>query len=325
MTPLLPENPLPSSHSVQSAVDDHAQVQKLQERLRHLEMAMGQAKIVHWFRHIKTGYVEGNASTLLGYFDNEVIWDVARWRLDTHPEDLNFVQSAIEAHLQGKTASYECEYRMRHKDGHWVWLLSRGNIVQRDEAGQPLALAGVFMDITERKQAQEISNVRHRLIEAISRAQAAFIGTTETGIAFDGLLEDLLSLTQSSYGFVGEVFYDPAQQPYLKVRAASDIAWDDVTRKMFAQRHTTALEFRNLKTLFGTALTTRRPVIANKPETDPRSGGLPPGHPAMSAFLGIPIELNGMLVAMVGLANKPQGYNEQMPISFSHCARPLGN
>lgn len=282
----------------------------LHRRLQHLALATQQARVVHWHRNIQSGRVEGNASTILGYHGNEGHSDVGRWRLDTHPDDLPLVQSAIEAHLQGKTLTYECEYRMRHRDGHWIWLLSRGNIVERDESGRAVALAGVFMDVTERHEAQEAAQAQHRLIKAISKAQAAFIGTTKTGIAFDGLLEDLLALTQSTFGFVGEALYDANQQPYLQVRACSDIAWDDATRRMFAQRHTQALEFRNLKTLFGAALTTMAPVIANRPATDPRSGGLPAGHPPLTAFLGIPIQFSGLLVGMVGLANRPAGYSE---------------
>ncbi|MEZ5702564.1 MAG: GAF domain-containing protein [Burkholderiaceae bacterium] len=53
----------------------------------------------------------------------------------------------------------------------------------------------------------------------------------------------------------------------------------------------------------------RETVISNNPRQDARAGGLPPGHPAMESFLAIPIDLNGRLVAMVGLANRPDGFD----------------
>jgi hypothetical protein len=52
------------------------------------------------------------------------------------------------------------------------------------------------------------------------------------------------------------------------------------------------------------------PVIANDPSNDPRSGGLPPGHPAIYSFLGLPLYAKGMLVGVAGLANRPEGYDE---------------
>jgi signal transduction histidine kinase len=72
------------------------------------------------------------------------------------------------------------------------------------------------------------------------------------------------------------------------------------------------LEFRNLDTLFGAVMKTGEPVISNNPSTDPRRGGLPPGHPPLHAFLGLPVHHRGQLLAMVGIANRPGGYDESV-------------
>ena len=126
---------------------------------------------------------------------------------------------------------------------------------------------------------------------------------------FARLLELLLEYTDSNYGFVAEVLHDPAGQPYLKTQAVTNIAWNDEMRAFFDQHHAQGLEFRNLQTLFGAALTTGQTVISNSPATDPRRGGLPPGHPPLNAFLGVPIRHGGELVGMVGVANRPDGYD----------------
>lgn len=150
----------------------------------------------------------------------------------------------------------------------------------------------------------------HRLLQAISRAQSAFIGSDSNASVFEGVLAAVLSATGSEYGFVAEVLYDPQAQPYLKIQALTDISWDEASRKMMALGNAGGIEFHNTATLFGAALLTGGPVISNTPATDPRSGGLPNGHPAMNAFLGIPIHHGGALVAMVGLANRVGGYSQ---------------
>ncbi len=68
--------------------------------------------------------------------------------------------------------------------------------------------------------------------------------------------------------------------------------------------------FRNPDTLFGHALVSGEPVIANHPDSDPRRGGRPQGHPPLASFLGVPIKVGEEMVAMVGLANQPGGYSE---------------
>jgi PAS domain S-box-containing protein len=62
--------------------------------------------------------------------------------------------AAVRAHFEGRTPFFVEEYRVRHKDGYWVWILDRG-IARRDASGQVVRMAGSETDITERKQAEE--------------------------------------------------------------------------------------------------------------------------------------------------------------------------
>lgn len=153
---------------------------------------------------------------------------------------------------------------------------------------------------------------QHALLAAISRAQSLFIGSREARPAFDELLTDILQLTDSAYGFFGEVLYTADHAPYLKTHAITNIAWDDTTRRFYDECAPTGMLFTKLHTLFGSVLTSRRPVIANDPATDQRRGGLPPGHPPLNAFLGMPLYAGDQFVGMVGLANRPAGYDAQL-------------
>jgi diguanylate cyclase (GGDEF)-like protein/PAS domain S-box-containing protein len=150
------------------------------------------------------------------------------------------------------------------------------------------------------------------LLNAITRAQMEDARSGDRAVVFDGLLAALLDLTDSEYGFIGEVLYRSDGAPYLKTHAITNIAWDDTTRAFYAKNAPSGMEFGNLKTLFGHVLTSGQPVIANAPGVDPRRGGLPEGHPPLNAFLGLPLRLDQDLMGMCGIANRPEGYDDTL-------------
>jgi PAS domain S-box-containing protein len=158
----------------------------------------------------------------------------------------------------------------------------------------------------------EIPPAPEALGAIIHRVQARFIRAAQAHDVFDALLPEILALTASEYGFVGEVWYDAGGAPYLKIFTLTDIAWDDASREYVARERINGIEFRNLDSLLGAAMTTRLPVISNAPKVDPRSAGLPKGHPGMQAYLGVPLFHGGAMVGQVGLANRPGGYDEAL-------------
>lgn len=152
----------------------------------------------------------------------------------------------------------------------------------------------------------------------IGQVQSRFIRAAPTREVFEPLLTDLLGFTGSEYGFVADLLEDAQDQHrFLRIRVLTDISWDAATAEMYrahreGRRH---IEFHNLKTLFGAAVTSGETVIANDPSNDPRSGGRPDGHPPMLSFLGVPLHHGGEMVGMVGLANRPGGYDDAL-VSF---------
>ncbi len=172
------------------------------------------------------------------------------------------------------------------------------------------------------KEALKQQEKNNSLLKAIALAQTQFIVESNPRIAFNVLLDNLLIITESEYGFIGEVFHTENGEfdmnahmkirgnPYLKTHAITNIAWNEETRAFYDENAPRGMEFNNLKTLFGTVLVTGEPVISNSPSTDPRRGGIPEGHPPLNAFLGIPFYSNKELVGMVGIANCPSGYDE---------------
>ena len=187
----------------------------------------------------------------------------------------------------------------------WVRITGRPVSIK----GHVVQLIGTMIDVTPRKRIETQLLKQQALERAIMRAQASFIDEQENTSALNHLLDDLLRLTDSEYGFIGEVLRDQQQAPYLVAHAITDITWDDASRDFYAQNAPNGMIFSNLDTLFGHVMRHEDVVIANQPDQDPRRGGLPPGHPQLNAFLGVPIHLHGHCLAMIGLANRPGGYD----------------
>ncbi len=110
-----------------------------------------------WDWNLQTGqaYFSRRWKLMLGYDDAEIGNESTEWSSRVHPEDMPPVMDALQAYLEGKTASLVVELRMRHKAGDWRWTQGRGMLVSRDVAGQPLRLVGTNTDITERKAMEE--------------------------------------------------------------------------------------------------------------------------------------------------------------------------
>lgn len=162
---------------------------------------------------------------------------------------------------------------------------------------------GVLRDVTEKKKSEFY-------LKNIANIQEMYINGADKGKLFEVILTFLLAYTQSEYGFIGAVYYDENNDPYLKTYAITNVAWDETTHQFYEENALEGLEFRNLNTLFGYTMKTGKVVIANDPISDPRSGGLPKGHPGMDNYLGVPIVGKDGMIAMYGMANRMGGYNE---------------
>ena len=111
-----------------------------------------------WEWNIQTGESTFNErwAGLLGYTLAELA-PVSRetWMPFVHPDDLPRCNACLDRCIRQVLDHYECEIRMRHRNGDWIWLLNRGRVVESTPDGQPLRLAGTLQDITERKRAEQ--------------------------------------------------------------------------------------------------------------------------------------------------------------------------
>ncbi len=111
-----------------------------------------------WEWHIPSGRVVFNEfwGSIKGYTPAESSqMTVNDWVALIHPDDKVFSNQAMQRHLRNETDTFQFEYRMKHKDGHWVWILDKGKVVLRDADSKPILMYGIHQDITDRKKAEE--------------------------------------------------------------------------------------------------------------------------------------------------------------------------
>jgi len=116
-----------------------------------------------WDWNFASGRVEFSRTfaSMLGYELAELAPSIETWKALVHPDDLVAVTARAQASKRADPAAvqYDDEYRVRHKDGRWVWVQVRGRVVERDTSGGAVRAAGTCLDITARRQADEALRV----------------------------------------------------------------------------------------------------------------------------------------------------------------------
>lgn len=123
-----------------------------------------------WVRDLRTGQqrVDERWAAIVGYTPAELAaWDQDQWLALCEPVDYQKAREVAAQHLRGEIDAYEATFRMRHRAGHWVWVLSRGRVQQRDAEGRPLVFAGIHVDISELKRTTLELDEQHEVLETI--------------------------------------------------------------------------------------------------------------------------------------------------------------
>ncbi|QAU14527.1 PAS domain S-box protein (plasmid) [Halorubrum sp. BOL3-1] len=152
------------SRGVTERKEREQEIQQLKDRL---ELAVEGAKLGVWDWDMTTDYVDFNEqwAQMLGYSLDEIEPDLDAWEKRLHPEDVDDVEAALDAHIAGETDIYDFEHRLRTADGDWKWIRDVGKVFERDEDGEPTRAVGIHIDISDQKEREQQLRQFRRAVE----------------------------------------------------------------------------------------------------------------------------------------------------------------
>ena len=127
-----------------------------QERQRLLNIVEG-TNVGTWVWHVQTGALQLDErwAAMLGYDLQQLgPHNISDWRDRIHPEEARALTALLKHHFLGKSQYFECEHRIRHRDGRWLWVLARGKVSTWMPDGKPDLMSGTHMDISDRQAVQ---------------------------------------------------------------------------------------------------------------------------------------------------------------------------
>ncbi|MEC9347568.1 MAG: HD domain-containing phosphohydrolase [Pseudomonadota bacterium] len=196
---------------------------------RRLEEVLWGTDVGTWDWNVVTGETVFNErwAGIIGYRLDELLpVDIGTWEKYAHPDDLERSNTLLDDVLAGRRDFYECEARMRHRDGHWVWVLDRGKVTERAPDGQPVRMSGTHTEITARKEA-EIRAARLADLRAILlRCHVDMLQAEDESDLFRLTAATLVEARGYSLIWLG-LPQDDANRTVLPVASAGDTSWLD--------------------------------------------------------------------------------------------------
>jgi len=180
------------------------QEQARQTLLERLASIIEGTDVGTWEWNVQSGATVFNErwAQMLGYrLDELQPTTVDTWKRFCHPEDREPSEQLLHRHFAGEVASYDSQIRMRHRDGHWLWIQVRGRLSSRDEQGRPLLMYGTHTDISEARQREDaVIEARAFLQTLLDSAVGVSIIATDP----DGLISLFNSGAQRLLGYRSE-------------------------------------------------------------------------------------------------------------------------
>ncbi|WP_151718993.1 ATP-binding protein [Gemmobacter serpentinus] len=150
-------------------VETHADISELRMAELRRRNIIESARLATWEWDVRTNESQYNEhwARIIGldFADMPEKPTYQLWRDHVHPDDLERTEALFDIAEARGDHMIETEYRLRHADGHWVWILDRSQILRRDPEGKPLFMAGIEIDISERKAREEALVVAKAALE----------------------------------------------------------------------------------------------------------------------------------------------------------------
>ncbi len=270
----------------------------LTESRSRVELALKGANAAMWDWNIKTGEAVFNErwAEMLGYTLQELQpISIDTWVKLCHPGDLKLSDQLLQKHFAGETEYYECEARMQHKNGSWIWVIDRGRVMEWDADNKPIRMFGTHLDITERKRDERYTEARLRL------ADLSYL-EIDMDILLRTMLDEAEFITDSKIGFFH--FVDDDQN------TISLQSWSTNTVNTMCSAEGKGQHYPVAQAgVWADSIREGQPLIYNDYPGLPGRRELPDGHAPILRMMSLPIKRNNRIVAVIGVGNKAQDYD----------------
>ena len=288
-----------------------------------LYLALESAHIGTWEIHIpsKERVLSARAAAMLGQRQDELDPHMQSWFQWIHPHDRVKVEQAMQAHRERSAEMMAIEYRIQHRQGHYIWVRSHSRVVEEDAQGRPARLVGTLIDITDEKEKEGLRNRQRQLLDLLNQAQSSFLLNRSVHEACEALFAPLLQISECELGFIGMVQHASNGQVQLLLPTWSPADWlgESQGGSKAPRRIAEGLLFPDLDHLFGEAIASNAVVLEPHLPSHHTLGRVPQGRDLLSSFLGLPIRFDHRVVGMIGLGNRRGGFDDQLV----HLLEPL--
>ena len=169
---------------------------------RNYENIVNNSKLGTWEWNIENGETVFNEqwAQIIGYTLEELSpINIDTWINLTHPTDLEKSNLLLQKHFNGETELYECEARMRHKSGDWIWVRDTGRVISSNSKGDPISMSGVHQDITKFKMIEENLHKKIEFEKILANVSKNFIaGDVNFDLIINNAFEELGQHTNAS-------------------------------------------------------------------------------------------------------------------------------
>jgi PAS domain S-box-containing protein len=252
---------------------------------------------------------------MLGYDERELLGRNVKMLMPggvaaAHDGYLSAYQKTGHARVIGQGREVEAQ----HKAGDLIPVhlaVSEVQLGSQSDDHEGRQFIGILSDLRHVHAARQREQQERALLEVLHRGLTDYRALLSGNTLWRFLKEALKDLTRSEFALIGEVVHRDGT-PNLKIHAITGLPWNSELQPLREQMLSGEMMLSQPDTLLGRVFAGGEVVLNNRMQQDSRQGSLPPGHPVLRRYLGVPIIDRGQLIGMYAIANAPQDYDESL-------------
>ncbi|MDX1706315.1 diguanylate cyclase [Pseudidiomarina sp.] len=280
---------------------------ELREANQSFDLALTAGELSTWDWNFKSNAIRVSRTwlKLLGYDQDDGV--SSDWQDLIHPEDKPEVTEKLKAHLKGARERLEAKFRLQCADGQYIWMHSVGRVIARGQDGRAERMVGIHRDITAEVHNEERRRQQDEVLELVSEVQHQFLLVKNFSDVCDIALPALMSLTDSSAGFIGELESVAGGSNMFSVQGLrhSDNAALDANRQRLVEQY---LEVELTGTAIEKMLQTGKPEVCNSKISRETAHFMPPVMPPLTNAFFLPIYFRRKVIGCLVLGNRHDEY-----------------